>query len=80
MIPALPGTLVLPLVGTLDSARAATMAEQVLSAVEQRRARIVIIDMTGLSMVDTHVVQALLGAGCRRAAAGRACHRRRYSS
>lgn len=60
VIPALPGTLVLPLVGTLDSARAATMAEQVLSAVEQRRARIVIIDMTGLSMVDTHVVQALL--------------------
>lgn len=60
VIPVLPGMLVLPLVGALDSARAATITEQVLGAVEQRRARIVIMDMTGLSMVDSHVAQALL--------------------
>lgn len=60
VIPALPGVLVVPLMGALDSARAAVMAEQVLGAVEQRRARIVIMDMTGLSMVDNQVAQAFL--------------------
>lgn len=60
VIPVLVGVLVMPLVGALDSARASVVAEQVLRAVEQRGARMVIFDVTGLPIIDTQVAQVLL--------------------
>jgi anti-anti-sigma regulatory factor len=60
VIPVLPGVLVAPLVGALDSRRAAVLTEQVLGSVEHERARYVIFDITGVPLVDTQVAQVLI--------------------
>ncbi|WP_165774637.1 STAS domain-containing protein [Candidatus Viridilinea mediisalina] len=62
-VPVLPiheDTLVVPLVGNIDSARAEQILHSVLSRVEQRVVRSVILDVTGVAVVDTHVAGALL--------------------
>jgi rsbT co-antagonist protein RsbR len=65
--------LALPLVGSVDEERAATLVERLLSVVAQQRARHVIIDVTGTGTVDTataaHLLRmskavSLLGASC----------------
>jgi rsbT co-antagonist protein RsbR len=61
VVPVLPGVLVAPLVGALDSARAADLSANVLAQVERRDARFVVLDITGVPVVDTHVAQVLLG-------------------
>jgi rsbT co-antagonist protein RsbR len=50
----------LPLIGTLDSARAQIVMENLLEAVVESKAEIVIIDITGVPTVDTLVAQHLL--------------------
>lgn len=60
ILPILPGVLVAPLIGALDSARALTLTQNVLDSVAERRARVVIFDITGVALVDTHVAQVLL--------------------
>ncbi len=54
------GILTLPLIGSLDSARAQEVMENLLEAIVQRQAEIVIIDITGVGTVDTQVAQHLL--------------------
>ncbi len=65
--------LTLPLVGAIDSARAAEMTEKLLQRIADRGAEYVIIDLTGVDVVDTmtaaHLVRLthaakLLGARC----------------
>lgn len=65
------GVVLLPLIGTLDSERAQKMIEVLLNAVAERKSRIVIVDVSGLPLIDTavgaHLVEAfnavrLLGA------------------
>lgn len=55
--------LVIPLVGMLDSQRARQLIESLLAAIRDRRARGVVIDVTGVPVVDTavanHLVQAV---------------------
>ncbi|HEX7313085.1 MAG TPA: response regulator [Pyrinomonadaceae bacterium] len=62
LIPLSDGVVIMPLVGTIDAKR----AEQVLAVVSQgvvaRRARIAIIDITGVPTVDTHVASVLIRA------------------
>jgi anti-anti-sigma factor len=60
VIPALPGILIAPVIGAIDSARAGILMENVLTAVEGRRATVVIFDITGVPVVDTQVAQVLL--------------------
>jgi rsbT co-antagonist protein RsbR len=60
VIPVLPGVLIAPLIGALDSARAAELTTNVLSTVEREHAHHVIFDITGVPLVDTHVAQVLL--------------------
>lgn len=60
VIPVLPGVLVAPLIGVLDTLRADALAENVLGMVERLRARHVIFDITGVPIVDTHVATVLL--------------------
>jgi rsbT co-antagonist protein RsbR len=60
VIPVLPGILVAPLVGVIDSARTVILAQSVLSSVEKQRAHVVIFDITGIPLVDTHVAQAII--------------------
>ncbi len=65
VIPIKDRALLVPLVGYLDKDRAENINQTVLDAVYQRRAKIVILDVTGISQVDTavahHIEQLALG-------------------
>ncbi|MFV9503932.1 MAG: PAS-domain containing protein [Oscillochloridaceae bacterium umkhey_bin13] len=54
------GVLVLPLIGALDSQRAARIVESLLEAVASQRVHLVILDITGLPVVDTQVANVLI--------------------
>lgn len=60
LIPLLPNVLLIPLVGVIDEPRAALIIEQVLAGVSQERASHVLLDITGVPLVDTHVAAALI--------------------
>lgn len=60
VIPVRDGIVVVPLSGTIDSARASKLIESVLKTVEQRQVHTVIMDITGVPIVDTQVAQALV--------------------
>lgn len=52
--------LLLPLVGTVDSARAHQIMETVLLKVTEEQAKVLILDIAGVPVVDTKVAQHLL--------------------
>lgn len=52
--------LALPLIGTLDSARTQVIMESLLQRIVETGARIAVIDITGVPMVDTLVAQHLM--------------------
>jgi rsbT co-antagonist protein RsbR len=54
------GILVLPLIGTLDTYRAQRLSNDLLDQVQKRAAEVVIIDITGVAVVDTAVAKHLL--------------------
>lgn len=58
-IPLLDGVLLVPIVGHLDSRRIVTLQERVLDSVHTRRAHTVILDLTGLALIDTQVIYVL---------------------
>jgi rsbT co-antagonist protein RsbR len=62
VIPVLDGVLVVPLIGAIDETRADELSENVLNAVERERARYVILDVTGLPIIDTHAARSLMQA------------------
>ena len=62
VLPVHDGVLVMPLIGVIDSERAAILMQSLLHAIEQHRARIVLIDVTGVPLVDTQVAAVLLQA------------------
>jgi anti-anti-sigma factor len=62
LIPITDNTMVMPLIGTIDSARAQQVLETMLEGVAQHQANLVILDITGVQMVDTQVANALIRA------------------
>ncbi|HEX8561067.1 MAG TPA: response regulator [Pyrinomonadaceae bacterium] len=62
LIPLSDGVVIMPLVGTIDSKRAAQVLEVVSWGVVSRGARIAIIDITGVPTVDSHVASVLVRA------------------
>ncbi|MBK9945301.1 MAG: STAS domain-containing protein [Kouleothrix sp.] len=60
IIPVYNGVLVVPLVGRVDSARAQTLTEALLEAIAREQAEIVLLDITGVAMVDTNVANHLM--------------------
>ncbi len=62
VLPVHAGVLVMPLIGVIDSERAAILTQSLLQAIEQHRARIVLIDVTGVPLIDTQVAAVLLQA------------------
>ena len=52
--------LLLPLIGTIDTARAMQVMESVLMRVVERQARVLILDIAGVPVVDTRVANHLL--------------------
>jgi PAS domain S-box-containing protein len=59
IIPILEQVIVMPLVGTMDSMRARDVTRALLAAITQQRAKVVILDITGVSVVDTEVANHL---------------------
>lgn len=62
LIPLSDEVLVLPLVGTIETLRAQQILETLLEGVSAHRVRTVIIDITGVLVVDTQVANVLLRA------------------
>lgn len=60
VLPIYQRIVVLPLVGHLDSGRADHVMDAVLSAIVRYQAEVVIIDITGVAVVDTSVANSLL--------------------
>jgi rsbT co-antagonist protein RsbR len=55
--------LILPIIGVLEPTRARQLTEQLLAAIRDNRARVVVIDVTGVATIDltvaNHLVQAV---------------------
>lgn len=73
LIPVFEKISVMPLVGTIDTERAKLIMENLLEGVVSQRAEVVLLDITGVPVVDTmvahHIIQAadavrLVGAKC----------------
>jgi rsbT co-antagonist protein RsbR len=60
IIPLYNGVLVVPLVGRVDSARAQALTEAMLEAIAREQAEIVLLDITGVAVVDTSVANHLM--------------------
>jgi anti-anti-sigma regulatory factor len=60
IIPLLPGVLLVPLIGALDSQRAQQIIGTVLEAIAELRAQVVLLDVTGVPIVDTQVANSLI--------------------
>jgi rsbT co-antagonist protein RsbR len=52
--------LILPIIGLIDSDRARQLTEQLLDAIRQFRARVVVMDITGVAAVDSKVANHLI--------------------
>ena len=62
LIPITRDTVVLPLIGTVDAARAQRVLETLLAGIATTRARVAILDITGVSRLDAQVTDCLLRA------------------
>jgi rsbT co-antagonist protein RsbR len=52
--------LILPIIGLIDSDRARQLTEQLLGAIREFRARVVVMDITGVAAVDSKVANHLI--------------------
>ena len=52
--------LILPIIGVLDSPRARQLTEQLLGAIQANRAKVVVIDITGVATIDLTVANHLV--------------------
>ncbi len=73
LIPVFESISVMPLIGTIDTERARLIIENLLDGVIKNRSQVVLIDITGVPVVDTmvahHIIQAaeavrLIGSKC----------------
>jgi rsbT co-antagonist protein RsbR len=60
LIPIMDGVVAMPLIGTIDSARAQQIMETLLEGVGREQADLAILDITGVKVVDTQVANALI--------------------
>jgi len=52
--------LILPIIGVIDPHRARQLTEQLLQAIRTNRAKVVVIDITGVAAMDSHVANHLV--------------------
>jgi rsbT co-antagonist protein RsbR len=73
LIPVMDGITIMPLIGTIDTERAKLIMENLLQGAINHNSEVVLIDITGVPVVDTmvahHIIQAveavhLIGAEC----------------
>jgi rsbT co-antagonist protein RsbR len=59
VIPIMDRIIVMPMVGNIDSMRARDITRSLLAGIGQHRAKVVILDVTGVSLMDTGIVNHL---------------------
>jgi rsbT co-antagonist protein RsbR len=59
-VPLADGVLFAPLVGHVDTRRAQNLTTRLLNDVAEQHARLIVLDIAGVSMIDTAVAKALL--------------------
>ncbi|HZF52667.1 MAG TPA: STAS domain-containing protein [Polyangiaceae bacterium] len=62
LIPISDDVVVMPLIGAIDGPRAEQVLNTLLSGVANRRARVAILDITGVAVADTQVANTILRA------------------
>ena len=66
VLPFRAGMLIVPIIGIIDSLRARQLTEQLLDSIRSNRAKMVVIDITGVQSVDSrvanHIVQTVEAA------------------
>lgn len=60
VVPVLEGVIVVPLVGNFDSQRGSQLAQSVLAGIDHYNARVAVLDITGVTMVDSQVATTLI--------------------
>jgi anti-anti-sigma factor len=60
VLPVAHGMMIVPMIGSVDSARARQLTEQLLRSVRAHRAKVVVIDVTGVAAMDTAAANHLL--------------------
>jgi DNA-binding LacI/PurR family transcriptional regulator/anti-anti-sigma regulatory factor/putative methionine-R-sulfoxide reductase with GAF domain len=59
IIPVLEGVIVMPLIGSIDTLRARDVTRRLLAGIREHRAKVVILDITGVPIVDSGVAAYL---------------------
>ena len=59
IIPIMDGVIIMPIIGNVDTFRARDIMRVLLSGISKHRAKVVILDITGMPMVDTGVANHL---------------------
>ena len=62
LLPISDTTVIMPLIGSIDSARAQQIMEALLEGVAAHKASIALLDITGVQVIDTQVAHALIQA------------------
>ncbi|MCM2677037.1 STAS domain-containing protein [Alkalicoccobacillus plakortidis] len=62
LIPVFEGITVMPLIGSIDTTRAKLIMENLLEGVIKNRSKVVLIDITGVPIVDTMVAHHIIEA------------------
>lgn len=62
VLPVLRGLVVMPLIGVIDSERASVLVGELLGEIQKHQAKMVIIDVTGVPIIDTETARVLLSA------------------
>lgn len=67
VLPVSEGLLIVPLIGAVNSQRARQLTEQLLRSIRANRAKVAVLDITGVSTMDTVVANHLVqtAAACR---------------
>jgi rsbT co-antagonist protein RsbR len=60
LLPLSKGVVALPIIGSVDTARAQQVMETLLEGIAEHKAQIAIVDITGVKVVDTQVAKALI--------------------
>jgi rsbT co-antagonist protein RsbR len=75
MVPLLAQVIMIPLVGEIDLGRAKLLLDRLLEGITEQRARIAILDITGVPVVDSALVGWLLKAAASARLLGAQCIR-----
>lgn len=60
VLPFREGMLLVPIIGLIDSQRARVLTEQLLRAIRDNRAKVIVIDITGVQAVDSRVANHMV--------------------